>query len=531
MGLGAGPARRRCRGVLRAVRVPAVPLVVRAAPRGTARSVDRSLPVEARPAAGARLRHHRRRRPHPPPRQRRRGTARVGLDPPARSTSTSTTSCPTGSRRCGAWPRRSRSTSSCRHSCGWHSPGRGRWRGGSDRVGVVVAAMVATTVVWLLDLSVRLDSGDTMIRLWLPSYLTWFAVGLVLARTVSRARRRDPGARGRLTVLLQELGRSPGLCWLSAAALFAIAATPVAGPADLTPPTLGAALTKNLLYAAIAGLVVLPGVFAPAGGRFARVLSRPALRHLGHLSYGIFCVHLLLLELITDWRDMPLFAGRGVELFALTLLASVVVSEVLYRAVERPSQRLRNLRPPWAAPSRARRRATPSPAAGVRAAPRPSRPPSRAAAASRRRRRPAAGRPLRGPRRRPGSASGRARATAAPRPPQHTPGHPATRPRVSRPDTGTTQAATAVYRGGATGPPRRGATAPSRSTEQEERRRRGAPPGRCGPGRSGGPASRLRPAPANPAATRRPSRPWPRHRRGSRVPPSVHVLPQRHHRG
>ena len=232
-------------------------------------------------------------------------------------------------------------------------PRSGRGRGGSDRVGVVVAAMVATTVVWLLDLSVRLDSGDTMIRLWLPSYLTWFAVGLVLARTVSRARRRVPGARDRLTVLLQELGRSPGLCWLSAAALFAIAATPVAGPADLTPPTLGAALTKNLLYAAIAGLLVLPGVFAPADGRFARVLSRPALRHLGHLSYGIFCVHLLLLELITDWRDMPLFEGRGLELFSLTLLASVVVSEVLYLAVERPSQRLRNLRPPWAAPSQA----------------------------------------------------------------------------------------------------------------------------------------------------------------------------------
>jgi peptidoglycan/LPS O-acetylase OafA/YrhL len=222
-------------------------------------------------------------------------------------------------------------------------PGKDR-RG--DRLGVVVLAMAATTTVWLLDLSVRLDNGNTMIRLWLPSYLTWFAVGLVLARTVSR---RAQGSRDRLTTLVTELARSPGLCWLSAAALFVIAATPIAGPADLTPPTLGAALVKNLLYAAIAGFVVLPGVFAPAGGRFARALSHPALRHLGHLSYGIFCVHLLLLELIADWRDMPLFAGRGVELFVLTLAASIVVSEVLYRAVERPFQRLRHVRPPWAA--------------------------------------------------------------------------------------------------------------------------------------------------------------------------------------
>ncbi|WP_224273962.1 acyltransferase family protein [Nocardioides lacusdianchii] len=224
-----------------------------------------------------------------------------------------------------------------------------RSRGGADRFVVVALGMIITTVVWLLDLSVRLDNGDTMIRLWLPSYLTWFTVGLVLARTVSRMR-RDSGPRDRLTDLVAELGRSPGLCWISAAALFAVAATPVAGPPDLTPPTLGAALTKNLLYAAIAGLVVLPGVLAPAEGLFARVLSRPALRHLGYLSYGIFCVHLVLLELITDWRDMPLFAGRGVELFGLTLLTSVLVAEILYRAVERPSRRWRNLRAPWCAP-------------------------------------------------------------------------------------------------------------------------------------------------------------------------------------
>jgi peptidoglycan/LPS O-acetylase OafA/YrhL len=139
------------------------------------------------------------------------------------------------------------------------------------------------------------------------------------------------------------MGRSPGLCWLAAGALLVIASTPLAGPADLTPTTLGAALTKNLLYAAIAGLVILPGVFAPPDGRFVRVLSLPVLRHVGHLSYGIFCVHLILLELIADWREMPLFEGRGLELFALTLAASLVVSEVLHRLVERPALRLRSV--------------------------------------------------------------------------------------------------------------------------------------------------------------------------------------------
>ncbi|GAB3033745.1 acyltransferase [Nocardioides flavus (ex Wang et al. 2016)] len=218
-----------------------------------------------------------------------------------------------------------------------------------DRVGLVAAGMTLVSVVWLMDLSVRWDGGATMIRLWLPSYLVWFAVGIVLAWCDVRSRDDATGAdrltdrlTDRFTAVLVEMGRSPGLCWLAAGALFVIASTPLAGPADLTPTTLGAALTKNLLYAAIAGLVILPGVFAPPGSRFVQVLSLPVLRHVGHLSYGIFCVHLILLELIADWRGMPLFEGRGLELFALTLAASLVVSEVLHRLVERPALRLRN---------------------------------------------------------------------------------------------------------------------------------------------------------------------------------------------
>lgn len=213
----------------------------------------------------------------------------------------------------------------------------------ADRLGLVTLAMSATTVVWLMDLSVRWDGGDTMIRLWLPSYLVWFAVGILLASYDVRSREDRDAVPDRVTAVVRELGRSPGLCWLAAGALFVIAATPLAGPPDLTPTTLGAALTKNLLYAAIAGFVILPGVFGPADGRFVRILSSPALRHVGHLSYGIFCVHLVLLELIADWRDMPLFEGRGIELFALTLAASLLVSEVLHRAVERPTLRLRNV--------------------------------------------------------------------------------------------------------------------------------------------------------------------------------------------
>ncbi len=89
-------------------------------------------------------------------------------------------------------------------------------------------------------------------------------------------------------------------------------------------------------------MLILPAVFADPGGRFIRVMSTPLLRHVGHISYGLFCVHLVVLELVARWRDIELFEGRTIELFTLTLAISLVVSEILYRLVERPAMRLRN---------------------------------------------------------------------------------------------------------------------------------------------------------------------------------------------
>ncbi|ROR91410.1 acyltransferase family protein [Nocardioides aurantiacus] len=225
--------------------------------------------------------------------------------------------------------------------------------GDARRFVVLVLAMLGVTVVWLLDLSVRLDGGGTMLRLWLPSYLTWFGTGLVLAAAqVARSDRGGPaapdvlgggGRLGRAAWGLEQLGRSPVTCWVAALALLAVASTPVAGPADLSPATLGSALTKNLLYAAVAGLVVLAGVFAPAGHPLTRLLSLRPLRHLGHLSYGLFCVHLVVLELVARWRGIELFGGRGPELLVLTLVVSLAVSELLYRLVERPLMRWKDL--------------------------------------------------------------------------------------------------------------------------------------------------------------------------------------------
>lgn len=232
---------------------------------------------------------------------------------------------------------------------------------GPERLGLVLAAMLAANIGWLVASSTVLSDTDAKVTVWLPGFLTWFGIGIVIAAAAVRLEAgADAAGSSRVAQLLRQMGRSPGTCWVAALALFAVVSTPIAGPASLNPPAAGEAIVKNLAYAVTAGLVILPGVFAAPTGAYIKAMSWAPLRHLGRLSYGIFCVHLVILELVTRWRDMALFEGRTLELFTLTLLISIAVSEVLYRLVERPALRWKRLFD--GSPSATSASSTPSPA-------------------------------------------------------------------------------------------------------------------------------------------------------------------------
>lgn len=207
------------------------------------------------------------------------------------------------------------------------------------RVAAVLVAMGALTVVWHLRVGERLDGhvpGSPM--QWLPSYALWFAVGIGLA--LARVLHDGPEPPGRVRRALEGLGALPGSCWALAGGLMLVAATPLAGPSMLAAPTPGQSLTKNLLYAAVGLFLVLPGVFG-TGGLFATVFSWAPLRHLGQISYGIFCLHLPLLHLVMWLTGYDLFQGHGWQIWLLTVVLSVAAAEVVYRLVELPAMRLR----------------------------------------------------------------------------------------------------------------------------------------------------------------------------------------------
>jgi peptidoglycan/LPS O-acetylase OafA/YrhL len=215
------------------------------------------------------------------------------------------------------------------------------------RVTGVLAGLGAISVWWLLSLGgVVSESSAGVPMTWLPAYLTWFAVGiaLALAHVLHQARGSDAP---RVVRQLTTVGAMPGVCWALVAGLLLVAATPLAGPSFLFVASPVEALTKHLLYAGIGGLVVVTGIFTAPGSRYAAVLSTPALRHLGVISYSTFCIHLPVLHLVMAVTGYGLFQGHGLQIWALTLVVSLVASELLYRLVEKPGMRLGGLRPPW----------------------------------------------------------------------------------------------------------------------------------------------------------------------------------------
>lgn len=206
----------------------------------------------------------------------------------------------------------------------------------------VLVAMTGLSVAWLLllgDLTGEVAAGVPMT--WLPAYLTWFAVGMALALAhVQYQVSPQPAA---ILRLLATLGAMPGACWVVAGALLLAASTPLAGPALLFVSNPGEALTKHLIYAVIAGVVVVTGVFVDSGGTYRRVMSAGPLRHLGHISYSTFCIHLPVLYLVMGVTGYQLFGGHGLQIWALTLVTSLLASELLYRFVEKPCLRLKDL--------------------------------------------------------------------------------------------------------------------------------------------------------------------------------------------
>ncbi|MCW2776488.1 MAG: acyltransferase 3 [Frankiales bacterium] len=167
---------------------------------------------------------------------------------------------------------------------------------------------------------------------WLPGHLDWFALGMALA-ALSAA-----GAR-----VLDQVADDAGTCWLGAAALFAVAGTPLTGPYGLALLSPSQTLSRSVLYGLVAVLLVLPAVAGDPGRGPVRALlrSRPA-EFLGRVSYGVFLLHLVVLDVALRVLHVPVFTGRMPLVLAVVLPVSVLLAWGSLLLVEQPALRFKD---------------------------------------------------------------------------------------------------------------------------------------------------------------------------------------------
>jgi peptidoglycan/LPS O-acetylase OafA/YrhL len=151
-------------------------------------------------------------------------------------------------------------------------------------------------------------------RLWLPTYLSWFVGGMMLAVLQSMRVRAYAMA-----------------CLPLAAACYFIVSTPIAGAPTTSPNELREALFKAVFYAVIATLMVAPLALGDRG-LYARFLSSRPMVFLGEISYEIFLIHLLTMELVmVEILRYPIYTGSMGWLFIVTFVVTVPTAWLLHR--------------------------------------------------------------------------------------------------------------------------------------------------------------------------------------------------------
>lgn len=171
-------------------------------------------------------------------------------------------------------------------------------------------------------------------HLWLPEYAGFFAGGMALAVLLARTEAdplRPPAA-------VRLAGDRPGLFWAGAAAAFALACTPLTGPVDISYPSAAEAVAEQLLYLVCAVLLVAP---CALGGWRAPVLSAPAVRWLGRISYGLFLWHLAFLEGYFKVTEDEFGTGSFAVVLGVVAAGTFVAATLSYYVVECPAQALR----------------------------------------------------------------------------------------------------------------------------------------------------------------------------------------------
>ncbi|MFI0404903.1 acyltransferase family protein [Actinomadura sp. 3N508] len=214
-------------------------------------------------------------------------------------------------------------------------------RAGSDDVGVRakrllagIGAYAGISLVYTVFMFV--PQWHSQMGLWLPRFFVWFAVGMALAVVTVWARLDE---RRPVAAMCRAVSDSWAACWVAAAMLYVVSATPATGPIGLQySDSAWTSALHMIVHGLCAAALVAPVALAPPDHPvFGAVLGNRMMRFLGRISYGLFLWQSLI---IVSWYAAMDRGFRGNVATDLPLMAAatIAVATLSYYLVERPSQ-------------------------------------------------------------------------------------------------------------------------------------------------------------------------------------------------
>jgi acetyltransferase len=186
----------------------------------------------------------------------------------------------------------------------------------------VIAAVALASLGWGL-LPIHTPQGVNFLN-WPPAYASWFAAGMLLAEwTVSPLGWAHKLARNRWAITGVAL------------AAYLISASPLAGPKDLVPATLGQFVIRTSMGAVLAWALLAPLVLDRPDTAHS-ILGSRVMVTLGRWSYGLFVWHLAALVMVFPMVGKFMFNGDLVVVLILTLIFGFAMAAVSYALVESP---------------------------------------------------------------------------------------------------------------------------------------------------------------------------------------------------
>lgn len=197
---------------------------------------------------------------------------------------------------------------------------------------VVLIALTALTSLLPLLTSSAVFGQDLLVERWLPWRAPHFLIGMICAEALFLP--EHPVSR-RLT----RWARDPLGCLVIAGSAYLASTTPVAGSLSLEPAFGLTLLMRTGLATTVAAGLVLPlALGAPSG--WSRLLSLPAIRWLGLVSYGLFLWHLPVFTAVYAVTGADFFRGGIVPLLSVGVPISLLLAVLSHQLVELPSSRL-----------------------------------------------------------------------------------------------------------------------------------------------------------------------------------------------